>query len=184
NFQTVFLPDSLLVPVDHQVQEIMPQVFNRLVYPGLRAELEQRTGELLRATQSTPAAAPAPTPQTTASARLSAFTDSFLKLESNIVWYNGLAPKGRGQGKDLLALSSSLSPQTFAGLPSRNTSGLDSIVISSSGPPFEGQPWNKPAAAKLEALVTDVLRQSTNEEQLLIALDTLLARIKLLEENK
>src|SRR5262249_51220383 len=43
NLQSVFLPASIIDSLDQQVQEVMPPVFNRLVYPGLRAELERRT---------------------------------------------------------------------------------------------------------------------------------------------
>jgi type VI secretion system protein ImpL len=188
NFQSVFLPASMLDSLGNQVQEIMPPVFNRLVYPGLLAELEHRTGDLLR-----DPAHPAKDQKITMSAsgmKLSAvqqlqnFTDALLGLQDNIVRFNRLAPAGHGQGRDMIMLASFLSPQTFADLPGRDRAAMDETIRASSGVPFDGRPWNEPTLARLEALVTDVLRQSMNEEQLLTSLDSLAGALELLDENK
>src|SRR5262249_48531535 len=150
---------------DHQAQEIMPPVFNRLVYPGLLAGLEHRSGELLR-DPAQPADQKTTTPGVKPSAvqQLQNFTDTLLSLETNIVRFNSLAPMGRGQGEDMIALAKFLAPQIFADLAGRNSAAMDSVVRASFGTPFDGRPWNEIALARLEALVTDVLRQSMNEE--------------------
>jgi type VI secretion system protein ImpL len=189
NFQSVFLPASLVDSLGPRVEEIMVPAFNQLVYPGLQTELERATGDLLRGTCDTSSenrtyAMPQPSQGANAAQSLSNFTGAFLELEDNIVLYNKLAPSGRGNGNDMMALAGFLSPKTFAGLRSRNTSGLDAIVRSSGGAPLNGCPWNRPAAAKLEMLATDVLRQSVHEDQLLGSLDALVGKINLLQENK
>jgi type VI secretion system protein ImpL len=188
NFQSVFLPVSWVDSLGPQVKEIMVPAFNQLVYPGLQTELERATGDLLRGTCDTSSEnrayiMPQPARGVNAAQSLSSFTDAFLELEDNILLYNKLAPAGRGNGRDMMTLASFLSP-TFAPPRSRNTSGLDEIVRSSAGSPLSGCPWNRPAAAKLEMLTTDVLRQSVHEDQLLGSLDTLIGKINLLQENK
>ncbi|HZD95052.1 MAG TPA: type VI secretion protein IcmF/TssM N-terminal domain-containing protein, partial [Candidatus Sulfotelmatobacter sp.] len=189
NFQSIFLPASILDSLGPQVADIMTPVFNQIVYPGLRMDLERRTSDLLRLTRHEESgnqtnAAPQPATGGNTAQSFSSFTDAFLSLEDNIVLYNGMSQTGRGNGKEMMALASSLSPGTFTSLRSRSTSGLNDIVRDSAGTPFDGGPWNKAAANKLEATVTDVLRQSMNEEQLLGSLDTLVSKINLLEKNK
>ena len=188
NFQSVFLPASMLDSLGNQVQEIMPPVFNRLVYPGLRAELGHRTCDLLREpaqpAKDQKVTMPATGVESSAVEQLQNFTDALLNLQGNIVRFNSLAPAGHGQGSVMMVLASSLSPQTFADLAKRNTAAMDNIVRASSGAPFDGRPWNGPTLTRLEELGTDVLRQSMNEEQLLSSLDALVNKIDLLEENK
>ncbi|HEY2495493.1 MAG TPA: type VI secretion system protein [Candidatus Angelobacter sp.] len=187
NFQSVFLPASMLDSLNNQLQQVMPPVFTRLVYPGLLAELEHRTGDLLRDPAQpardqkiTPASGAGPN----AGQRLQNFTDALLTLQGNIVRFNSLAPAGRGQGRVMMVLANSLSPQTFADLTKRDTAAMNDIVRASSGALFDGRPWNGPTLAVLEARVTDVLRQSMNEEQLLSSLDSLVSKIDQLEKNK
>ncbi|MBZ5524628.1 MAG: hypothetical protein LAP21_20510 [Acidobacteriia bacterium] len=183
NFQSVFLPASLASPLEQQVRATMPKVFTRIVYPGLRSEMEQRIAKLL----SDP-------PQLTdkdqnpvgpdASQRLSSFTATLVDLENNIVRYNKLAPEKQGNGQDMLTLATALSPQAFAGLSTRDTSSLDAIVPASWGNSINGSAYYEKTQQRLEALVADVLRQRMNEVQLRMDLDALIARIKLLEENE
>ena len=188
NFQSGFLLASMLDSVENQVRETLPPVFNRLVYPGLLAELEQKTSDLIRdpaqpaEEQKTPI--PASGMKPSGGQRLQNFTEALLSLQDNIVRFNSLAPAGRGQGRDMMVLASSLSPQTFADLAVRDTAAMDAIIRASFGTPFDGRPWNQLTMVRLEALVTDVLRQSMNEEQLLASLDSLVSTINLLDENK
>lgn len=188
NFQSIFLPASMLDSLGSQVQEIMPPVFNRLVYPGLLTELEHRTGDLLQ-DPAQPAKDQKITTSTSgvklnAEQKLQSFTDALLSLQDNIVRFNSLAPAGHGQGSDMIMLARFLSPQTFADLPGRDTAAMDDTIRASSGAAFDGRPWNEPTLARLEALVTDVLRQSMNEEQLLTSLDSLAGTLDLLDEDK
>lgn len=185
-FQSEFLPASLSGSLGQKVRAIMPAVFERLVYPGLRSELEGRASDLAMAHAHAESATSPSAAETDASQRLSSFTDALLNLESQVVLFNSVVPTGGGhaQSQTLLKLAASLSPGTFADLKIRSTSGLDEIVRASSVTPFEVQPWNKPLASRLEALVTDVLRQNGNEERLLALLDALATSINLLEENK
>jgi type VI secretion system protein ImpL len=165
NFQSVFLPASLIDPLD--TEAVMARAFNQLVYPGLEDGLEQRTQELLRSKE---AATPQPTPENAQS--LTDFTEAFLKLEENIIFYNKLA-RGDGSGKDMMALGFYLSPETFQRLRRWDTSGLDDIIQTSFTPAYErwGRAarldtlrWNPPALAKLKEMATHALEQSTHEK--------------------
>ncbi|HET9184019.1 MAG TPA: type VI secretion system protein [Candidatus Angelobacter sp.] len=199
NFQSAFLPASMVDSLPQDVDHVMPAVFTRLVYPGVESELDHRTQALLQNSPAPAASSPtvptapvagSPTSATTtnanatdASQRLATFTDALLNIEDNIFLFNKLAPAGQGNGKDLLALADFLSPQTFSAIPRKDTSGLDRIVRASSGRAFDGQVHTKPAAERLQALVSDAL-QSLNEERLLTSLDALVNQINLLEQNK
>ncbi|HEX5432939.1 MAG TPA: type VI secretion system protein, partial [Candidatus Angelobacter sp.] len=194
NFQSAFLPASLVDSLPQDVQHVMPAVFTRLVYPGVESELDHRTQALLQNSPAPAATSPAVATATSANAtnaanatdasqRLAAFTDALLSLEDNILLFNKLAPAGQGNGKDLLTLADFLSPQTFSALPRKDTSGLDRIVRDSSGTAFDGQAHTRPAAERLQILVSEAL-QRMNEERLLTSLDALVNQINLLEQNK
>ncbi len=189
NFQSVFLPASMIDSLDARLQETMPPVFDKLVYPGLRSELEGKTGELLKAPSTSDVANPSAspeihTPPNNASQQLAGFVDELLGLESNILVFNALAPAGAGNGQDMLTLATNLAPPVFAGISRHNSAEMDAVVRSSSGALFDGHPWNAPAIHKLEMLSTGVLRQRMNEDQLLSSIDALINQISLLEGNK
>jgi len=187
NFQSIFLPASLIDSLDSQTEPIMARAFNQLVYPGLENALEQKTRDLLRSNGEAGTA-----PQRAENARsLADFTEAFLKLEENIIFYNKLA-RGKGSGKDVMALAMYLSPETFAGVRRRNA-GLDDIVRDSftsayepwgRAIPFDTLRWNEPAIAKLKEMTTETLEQSAHENELSSALRELAGKIRLLEANE
>jgi len=188
NFQSILLPASLIDPLDSQAEPIMARAFNQLVYPGLENALEQKTRALLRSKEEEAKT----TPQSAENARsFTDFTEAFLKLEENIIFYDKLA-RGNGSGKDVMALALYLSPETFAGLR-RDTSGLDDIVRDSFSPtyepwgravPFDTPRWNQPAIAKLKEMTTETLEQSAHENELSSALRELAGKIRRLEANE
>ena len=113
NFRSVFLPASLASPVDPEVRQIMPPVFTQLVYPSMRAGLEQKISALVE-----PPDKPAASPQS-----LTTFIDALLRLEDNFLLYNRLAANGKGDGRGLLELAGYLYPQAGAGRSAEDSTG-------------------------------------------------------------
>ncbi|HEY1255148.1 MAG TPA: type VI secretion system protein, partial [Terracidiphilus sp.] len=175
NFRSVFLPASLASPVDPEVRQIMPPVFTQLVYPSMRAGLEQKISALVE-----PPDKPAASPQS-----LTTFIDALLRLEDNFLLYNRLAANGKGDGRGLLELAGYLYPQAGAGRSAEDStgfgsvvrwadtkivlpvfagdrSGLDAIVRDSSGQPIDGQPWVKPTTIRLARMLADPNLEGTH----------------------
>lgn len=183
NFQSAFLPLSLGNPLEQQVQSAMPRVFSKVVYPGLRSELQQKIVRLLNDPAQLTDKDQNPV-GADASRRLSSFTATLVDLENNILRYNQVAPEKHGTGAELVTLATALSPQVFAGLSTRDTSGLDSIVLASAGAKIDGSGYYEKTQERLEALVANVLRQRLNEAQLRLDLDALIDSIHLLEKDE
>lgn len=168
NFQSVFLPVSMIQPLAPSVRGTMTPVFTQLVYPAMRAGLERKIAGLVDT----------PTPSATAPQSLTGFIDSLLRLEDNVLLFNGLVPAGNGSGRNLLALAGYLglqpsrggSAEDFLGsgaiarwvdtkivIPvfAGDSSGLDAIVSGSSGQPLYGQPWIAPTVGRLARMLSD-----------------------------
>ena len=166
NFRSYFLPLSVFHPLDPEVRQIMPPVFNQLVYPTMHAGLESRIADLVAPASS------ANSPQS-----LSAFLDALLTLEDHILLYNRLASADKGGSAGLLELAGYLDPHTPAGRAADSSKlatalawldakfvnrvlggdleGLDAIVRISSGPLLNGQPWIEPTTARLAGMIAD-----------------------------
>jgi hypothetical protein len=229
NFQAIALPASEVSGVPSAVQKTMPTVFESLVYPGLRRDLENKIGEMLQGTADgtvssaattaafgkpvtlwqrvsglvsgmigrlrtlvtkKDASAGATPPAVVAAAekppdalrRLSEFTDQLFAQEDNILLFTSLA-SGRGSGSDLLTLASSLSPESLKGLDRRNTSGLDMICRTHQAA-FDQGAWHQKTVKKLKSLVSAVLSQSMNEENLRGSLGELTQQLVLLQKGR
>jgi type VI secretion system protein ImpL len=193
NFRSVFFPVSLVRPLDPGVRQTMRPVFNQLVYPAMRAGLEQKIAGLVQT----------PNPPATSPQSLTSFIDALLRLEDNILLFNQLASYGKGDGSDLLTLASYLNPQAgavhsaedSAGLGATlrraarkilipfftpDQSGLDAIVRSSYGQPLDGQPWIKPTTGRLASMLADPNLEGTH---LLETLDTAADQIDQLDDT-
>lgn len=225
NFRSLFLPLSYLPDLDQKLQQTMPPVFDKLVYPGLHAELERRADELVNwvkppsefapgeaaafkrqppcqpldspqdpapAVNPTPSPAKGETPPSSAQPpsqaaialyNLNTFTNRLVCLEDNIIHYNHLAPAQTGTGNEMLTLVREMAPGIFSDVSLRSSSTLDAVVRKSSGRDFHGRPWNIPTENQLERLVSGVLGQRMNEDQLGESLSSIVDQIHALEED-
>jgi len=181
NFQSVFLPASIIASLDKDVQKTMPPLFEKLVYPGLRSELERKTDALL-STKSNLTVLEPEAPD--AYQALSIFTNEMLRHESNLVLFNNVVPQERGRGQDVLALADYLDPSALRDLPGRGTSALDRVVRGSHGTSLETRRWHKATLDKLEGLIGGVFKQKVKEERLLTSLNELANQINQLEQDR
>lgn len=225
NFQSLFLPASFLPDLGQKLQQTMPPVFDKLVYPGLHAELERRVDELVNWVQPpsefapgeatafmrqppcqpldgpqdpAPAVNPSPSPAkgktppsgdqppsqaAIALYNLNTFTNRMVCLEDNIIHYNHLAPAQTGTGNEMLTLVNEMAPGIFSDVSRRSSSTLDAVVRKSSGRDFQGRPWNVPTENQLERLVSGVLGQRMNEDQVGGSLSSIVDQIHAVEED-
>jgi type VI secretion system protein ImpL len=201
NFRSFFLPFSFLPELDLTVRKAMPDVFDKLVYPGLHFELENRADDLLRESsrcqgeqgEEVLPMAPECLPYATASQQLSAFINGgdspgeygLLSLEDNIALFNRLTPDGAGNGRDIVTLASNLAPMKFADVPHKPGATMDAIVAGSHGVlPLDGGTWKTLAVSRIEAMITQVLRQRMDEDQLLATVTATMDQINRLEAKE
>ncbi|HWZ45487.1 MAG TPA: type VI secretion system protein [Candidatus Saccharimonadales bacterium] len=179
NFKSVFLPASIIGPINDRVDHAMAPVFERIVYQQYEHALQQKVGQLMD--QRVSAAQAAPGQQVTpaqAGAGLVAFSGDLVRLEENIGRYNILAGKDTGGVQPLVALSRYLGFHV-------HTEPVDNqdwrrVLATAQGKPFNPAVSRQRMLAKLHDLIDSSFSEWSdhNRNGLLKSVDDLSVQIQ------
>ena len=176
SFKSIFLPASVISPLNNKVDRAMVPVFERLVYQQYDRALQEKVVSLMdRRMTAVPAPGQQATPAVTA-AGLVVFSTELLRLEDNIGHYNNLVGEATGGVQPLAALARYLGFRVHS--EPRDNQDWRYVLKTAKGPEFNAAPWRKPLRTKLRNLVDLSFSEWSVNNRLLNSVDDLSARVQ------